>query len=282
MMKKKKLSGSLTLEAALILPLFLLSLFTVIMLMKLGVVHYQVQSSLAEMAEDLSVVHYVLQKESIEEVVDDIEQFLDEHEDNPITAPLKDSMNIMVGGLKSKSYGVLFRKYMNKETQQELGIKGLQFHTDSSTEQEMIILKVSYEVSLPSVANILSELVLSNQVVTRGWIGAEHYKSQEQESDKGDQDEIVYIFLSSKEIYHPASCPKLNIKVKQMTAKEAKSLGKKSCSFCGGKADIQGYVYATNKTYHSATCYHIKPKVKSVKLSQVKDRRPCRCSVIYK
>lgn len=51
--------GSLTVEAAIIMPLFILSIFTLIMVMKLIFLHDMVQSALTETAEDLAAYGYL-------------------------------------------------------------------------------------------------------------------------------------------------------------------------------------------------------------------------------
>jgi hypothetical protein len=61
----KKLKGSLTVEAAMVLPIFLMSILSIIYIIKIIYIHENVQYSLSETANEMSTYAYVLEKSKI-------------------------------------------------------------------------------------------------------------------------------------------------------------------------------------------------------------------------
>lgn len=66
MVKKKK--GSITVEAAMVLPFFVLAIYTLIMFMKIIYVHGMIQQALVESAEDIASFGYIYEQTGLLEI----------------------------------------------------------------------------------------------------------------------------------------------------------------------------------------------------------------------
>lgn len=72
--KRSKEKGSITVEAALVLPFFILAIYTMGMIMKLIYVHDMMQQALTETAEDIAVAGYVYEQSGLLEVQRHLDQ----------------------------------------------------------------------------------------------------------------------------------------------------------------------------------------------------------------
>ncbi|GKX30938.1 hypothetical protein SH1V18_34180 [Vallitalea longa] len=61
----KKVKGSLTVEAALVLPIFLMAILSIMYIMKIIYIHENIQQSLSETANELATYSYILDKSKI-------------------------------------------------------------------------------------------------------------------------------------------------------------------------------------------------------------------------
>lgn len=61
----KKVEGSLTVEAALVLPIFLMAVLSIMYIMKIIYIHENIQQSLSETANELATYSYILDKSKI-------------------------------------------------------------------------------------------------------------------------------------------------------------------------------------------------------------------------
>lgn len=61
----KKLKGSLTIEAALVLPIFLFAIFSIIYFVKIIYIHERVQHAITEAAEEMSIGAYILESSGL-------------------------------------------------------------------------------------------------------------------------------------------------------------------------------------------------------------------------
>ncbi|WP_105619059.1 TadE family protein [Vallitalea okinawensis] len=94
--------GSLTVEAAIIMPLFILSIFTLIMVMKLIFLHDMVQSALTETAEDIAAYGYVYDTSELLDVQKSMDDYFEDSFDYMDTSEsLIHKSNILIGQLES-------------------------------------------------------------------------------------------------------------------------------------------------------------------------------------
>ncbi len=142
---------------------------------------------------------------------------------------------------------------------------------------ENIVLRAHYQVKLPVSLFGIDSVWLWNRSSFRKWGGG----SSEEEENSG---EYVYV-TQTGEVYHKTnSCQAIRISVKKAKVGEIDDLrglnGQKyySCSRCAEENTGLSTVYYTDygTLYHgSLNCSYIKRTVEKVLLSEVGERRPC-------
>ena len=257
--------GSLTIETALILPLFLF--FMVILMLPMGIMKEgrRIQTALEAAGEEVSQYAYVLHQLKLGEELEGTgidgfsEEFIDGHTEE----------------------GILL--YVRKRVGGRAGVERLEsvsfVRSSVLTDGETIDLIMDYRIRIPFSVFGLSSIPMTARSCRRAWIG------QEGSSRKnGREDELVYIGKASTRYHRQRTCHYLYNDIEQISFKEVKTVrnlsgGKyKPCSRCGGFAEESGSVYImpSGERYHSdRNCTSIMAYVEAVPLSQVRHLGPC-------
>ncbi len=257
--------GSLTIETALVLPLFLF--FMVILMLPMGIMKEgrRIQTALEAAGEEVSQYAYVLHQLKLGEELEGtgIDGFSEE----------------FIDGLTEE--GILL--YVRKRVGGRAGVERLEsvsfVRSSVLTDGETIDLIMDYRIRIPFSVFGLSSVPMTARSCRRAWIG------QEGSSRKnGREDELVYIGKASTRYHRQRTCHYLYNDIEQISFKEVKTVrnlsgGKyKPCSRCGGFAEESGSVYImpSGERYHSdRNCNSIMAYVEAVPLSQVRHLGPC-------
>ncbi len=257
--------GSLTIETALVLPLFLF--FMVILMLPMGIMKEgrRIQTALEAAGEEVSQYAYVLHQLKLGEELEGtgIDGFSEE----------------FIDGLTEE--GILL--YVRKRVGGRAGVERLEsvsfVRSSVLTDGETIDLIMDYRIRIPFSVFGLSSIPMTARSCRRAWIG------QEGSSRKnGREDELVYIGKASTRYHRQRTCHYLYNDIEQISFKEVKTVrnlsgGKyKPCSRCGGFAEESGSVYImpSGERYHSdRNCTSIMAYVEAVPLSQVRHLGPC-------
>ncbi|WP_186422874.1 TadE/TadG family type IV pilus assembly protein [Lacrimispora celerecrescens] len=257
--------GSLTIETALVLPLFLF--FMVILMLPMGIMKEgrRIQTALEAAGEEVSQYAYVLHQLKLGEELEGtgIDGFSEE----------------FIDGLTEE--GILL--YVRKRVGGRAGVERLEsvsfVRSSVLTDGETIDLIMDYRIRIPFSVFGLSSIPMTARSCRRAWIG------QEGSSRKnGPEDELVYIGKASTRYHRQRTCHYLYNDIEQISFKEVKTVrnlsgGKyKPCSRCGGFAEESGSVYImpSGERYHSdRNCTSIMAYVEAVPLSQVRHLGPC-------
>ncbi|MCT4688729.1 TadE/TadG family type IV pilus assembly protein [Vallitalea sp.] len=100
----KKLKGSLTVEAAIVLPIFLMAILSVVYIIKIMYIHESIQYSLSETANELATYSYIMEKSEILNAQQEIYKTASENVKNTnenidnINENLESIFNIIDGG----------------------------------------------------------------------------------------------------------------------------------------------------------------------------------------
>lgn len=242
------MTGSMTVEAAVIVPL-LACLFTfVLFFFRLMQIQLCVQNALENTGQRLSV--YAAVKE------------LDETE-----------------------YRVIARSLFTAETCKDKNINkyvrgtafGISF-LESGFDGDEIRLRVNYQVKFP--VNLLGKktFLVSQQTIYRKWTGW---------SDAVDtENEDIWVYVAEHgEVYHKSSsCSYLNLSIQSVERSQIENLRNKDgekyhmCEYCADKINKFGRVYITNygNKYHTdLNCEGIKRTIEMVRLSEVGEMGAC-------
>lgn len=247
---KKGNKGYITVEASLIVPLFLMFLLSIGGLYMLLFVEAHIHQSLAEAAEYTAQYCY-LEKQLVKDKMYGVDTLID-------TAVLVKQ----------------FRTYLGDDFYVERmvsnGKNGIVLTvTKDKDNPKIFIAKARYltGIKIPLIGSFY--LHLSNQIRQKEFIGY----SKEEKSD-------IYVYVTpNQEVYHTKrGCSHLILKV---TTKNAVDKARyEPCHFCGkGKGKSVIFVAKTSNVYHtSAGCSGLKRTVRRVKLSEVGGLSKCsRC-----
>ena len=238
--------GSFTVEAALVVPIFLLALLVFLGFFPLLLIQTQVNAALQYTARIMAV------------------SYQDEEEEVSIVS--------LAEGI------LLFRSYLGEhglsEDFLENGVNSISLsNTDLSGEYVQLV--ANYEVELPTGFWGIDSLPVEQCVSAKKWTGAGS------DSSDGEEDtEYVYITPSGSVYHTTTSCPYLSLSTRSVSYSSLSSLRNSNgniysaCSCYGGES----IVYVTNygTLYHgSLSCSYLKRTIYKVKLDAVGDRSAC-------
>ncbi len=259
--------GSVSVEAALVLPVFMICILGLFSVLNYLRVYGSMLSQLKEMGDPIAVYGYALEL---------TEEEADSTEDSDILEFIAQSLLFSEGYLSS----VLQLQWADTTGEETIvgGSSGVSFlGSVLDTEEKEVSIHAHYEVQAILPLGILNTS-LSNHYYSKLWTGYEEETASE---------EMVYITANS-EVYHLTdSCSYLRLSVKAVSVDQLSALRNssgaryRSCSLCGSDALTAGTCYITTDgdCYHtSSSCSGLKRTVYQVPLSQVGDKRPCsRC-----
>lgn len=241
--------GSLSVEAALVLPLFLFFLLTLLSALQLLSFSIRLQQVLFEEGLIIS-----------EKVYDD--RFREEsYAAEQILLKLDPKGTIPVEG----------------------DLSGLDFSGTNLKDPEITDLNVRYRAKLLFDPFQLFHRDFCQYVLFHSWNGYGHGLH----GNRGHGEEIYVYITENSEVYHRSrECTHIRLKIREVTGSDVKKLknayGKKyqSCRHCHAKkSDPHLYVAEDGDCYHnSLTCSGLSRSVRAIRLSEAGNRRPCsRC-----
>lgn len=248
--KKQQIPAVLTVEAALVIPLFLLGICTLLGIMDLYRVQVLVKTSLHQSAQELGMYASV------------------ESGDSGVNTP--------TGVLSSGVCSAYAKAHLP-----ELGDGVAVSLIGSRYENHKIQLKATVLYQLPFSILPVSKLKVTNSSVVHAWTG---YDPKNTDNEGTDGGEMVYV-TEYESVYHTSeSCTHLDLSVhrgtKTQVEQKRNEYGGKyhACERCGGDSAL---VYYTEKgdCYHSqASCSGLKRTVRLVKKSEIQAYIQCeRC-----
>jgi hypothetical protein len=277
--------ASLTVEAALVLPLFLFVMIAFIYFIQIMTVQEHIQESITGTGLSLAKLAYVyddfLDAEEAENY--DFSVFGEEYD-----IDLKELSGIVLGEAVIKT---LVKKELDTDQINHSCIKGgfrdISFYYSRILEDEDCIdIVARYYVSIPVWFFGLEDMRMIQRVRVRGWTGHQvpaRYTIVKEEP--GTEEATVYI-TETGTVYHlNKNCSHLKLSIEEVTgipdARRNRSGGKyypcETC--CDGERSETGIYYITDygDRYHtSRECPGLKRTIREVPLSEVSGRTPCK------
>lgn len=242
--------GSLTVEAAIILPLFFLGMVSLICLLEIFRIQAGVTISLNQSAKELGMYAYAAQ------------EYMEESPVGSVT----DAVCIA---------------YASARLENE---KNATVHLLQSTYEDHIIeLQATGKYRVPVSVIPLRTLTFQNKVRVHDWTG---YDS---ETDTGSHGNDYFVYVSPRQtVYHTSSaCTHLNLSILQLNSEKIGAQRNQKggkyypCTHCiiGEKGEGTYYITKEGDRYHSlVTCQALKRTVKLVTKESVGDLKECsRC-----
>lgn len=251
--------GSITVETALVLPIFLFAMLSVLMFIEAIRFSDNVSVLLHQNAKELAMYGYASKYANGMTVgkLGDI-AFSSTYVRNKVEKGLKE---------KKQQPDVVWK-----------GNKGIHYLRSEILEDERIDLIASYEILLPYSFLGSGKFRVVDRARVRAWTGYDNTQSEHLHAEE----EIVYI-TSEGEVYHrDRSCKHLNIKVLTAYRDKISEIRNKdggkyyACEFCDSRQGAVVYVTEYGDRYHgNIGCSRLKRDVYPVPLSEVGGRRLC-------
>lgn len=281
--KKEKVPASMTVEAAIVLPLFLFFFLNLMSSIEMIRLHGNLQLALWETGNRMTVYGSIL---ADEEATADIRKASTEDETQD-DAEEKESLWKELAGVvwsytyvKSQLVTYLGEDYL-EQSPLTYGAEGLQFVESNVFESEDCFeVVLTYSVSPVCSISGFYPFRMANRYYGHLWNGYELPESSE-----------VFVYVAENgEVYHTnRECTHLTLSVRQVTWQQAcaerNAQGEKyvACEKCSPQEGT-GIVYITDEgeCYHAvSTCSGLKRTVACIPLSEVGELRTCqRCSQV--
>lgn len=252
------LRGSLTIEAALVLPIFLFCMIASLQYCRVMEVSVKLAGSLCEAGETMAVAAY-----------------LQEYSENA-----EDSPGVMVSALSS----AWAHQRVMKDAGDTSCIKNDNMALSSFLqEDEMIDLVLTYQIRSPIQIVKLPGNFFLQRASVRAWTGRKaSRKTGDGEENNGAHD-IVYVTTTGSVYHEDLECTHLKLSIREIDSDALASLrnvsGEKyhACEKCGG-GTMGESVYITNEgnRYHkSLSCSGLKRTVKEVTREEAEHMKSC-------
>lgn len=267
--KKTGCSGSMTMEAAILTPLFLFVMMTLLSIIDMMHFYERVEQGLHQTCRKMAVYA-------------------------PASVLVTGSQTVTsaneINGIAATVLGDQYAKNSLLEhlTQQEIDSSGLVggsggfnfMYSEIMQEGDLIDLVVSYQLEPRNNFFMLPAYPVLNRCRMRSWTGYEVIPKDMEDS----AERMVYITETGNVFHLTETCTYLDLSIYPVTNEELSERRSESggiyqsCEICGGEAEIY-YITNYGTCYHTTlSCSGIKRTVYQVPISQAGDRNACsRC-----
>lgn len=270
--------GSLTLEAAILLPLFLFFMMTMLSLMEMLYFYETVEQSLHQIGKKMAI--YAPATGIVTEI------FSEEREEGN-----SDVDSTEIGRIAADILGEQYVKnnLINGMMQQEInssgvvgGSGGLSFlYSKIMTEGDVIDLVVSYNIEPRNNFFFLPAYPVLNRCRVRAWTG--YAVAPDTVNDAGER--MVYITETGTVFHLTNTCTYLDLSIQPVTSGDLAQYRNQSggiygrCELCGDEDAEIYFITDYGDCYHtSLVCSGLKRTITQIPISQVGDRHACsRC-----
>ncbi|MDF2886407.1 MAG: hypothetical protein K0R23_792 [Lacrimispora sp.] len=252
--------GSLTIEAAMSLPIFLFAVIILMMPMKLLDDGRKVQTALENTGEELS------------QYVSLLEEF--KTGENLNTAGLNELPDGFINGITEQGI-LLYTRMKIGRYEMYQGLDSVSFSRSSILkDKETIDLIMDYRIRLPFSVLGLKSIPMTARCYKRAWIGNTLLNNDASD----DTEEMVYVGRGGTRYHKKRTCHYLYNHIKAVNKTELESIRNtsggiyKSCSRCVNQAEEDSvlYIMPSGEKYHSSKeCSAITAYVRLVPLSEV-------------
>ncbi len=276
--------GSLTVEAALVLPIFIFSILIFVYFIQLMTVQEHIQETITKAGLALARTAYVY-----EDFVDakdlgsfDFTLFGEEYE--------MDVSELAEAAAGENIIKALVKKDLDTKQINHSGILGgyrdISFYYSRILEEDYIDIVVRYYVRIPVLFFVPGDLRMIQRVRLRAWTGCQVPAVYSVVKEGTGTDETTVYITETGTVYHKdINCSHIKISIDEVAgipySRRNLSGGKyypcENC--CGENPSITAAYYITKygDRYHTRKdCPALKRTVKAVPLSEVSDRSPCK------
>lgn len=280
--------GSLTVEAALVLPIYIYIMIAFLYFLQIIRLQEMLQNAITETGFFTAKYAYVYDyiKEYETEEPEDNKNLEEDTSESSIEAAIAKTID-------STFYKIKMKDYLNVNLLNQFCIKGgySGIHTNLSAfmdEEEAIDIILTYDIRLPLLFIHIKDIPMMQRVRLRGWSGHKvSVKTSSPDSTNGNE-QMVYITQTGTVYHLYKDCTYLKLSIKEVNLSQVDALrndsgGKyKKCNVCEGAMppDLKTvYITNTGDRYHwNLSCSGLKRTILTVPISEIRDRSLCsRC-----
>lgn len=252
--KAKKAKGSLTVEAAIVLPIFLFAMISIIYFCEIFRYSCVVSESIHQAAKAMAKIAYVS----------------------------KDKQDIDNGVLEGVVLSEIYVKNQVNSNLESVGIKqkNNSYYLSRIMKDDLIDLIVIEKINIPYGFLGISSIKVMDRARVHVFNGYDNTKAQKVSTEESN--EIVYITKNGTVYHKDRNCSHLKITISN-TVKE--NINKKRninggkyypCEFCDNKSVNCFYTEYGDRYHSSVSCPALKRNIISVNISETKGRRKCK------
>lgn len=268
---RKNMTGSMTVEAAIVLPLFLFFFLNLGCAIELIRLHGNMEIALCDVGKRISTYGYILTQTDAEQVSGDTEA--------AGWSELKD-VTLSYTYIKGELVEYLGGDYL-QECPIETGIDGIQFlESEIFNAEDCVDLVVTYKVA-PFVETVgFRPFRMANRYYAHIWNG---YRIPGADVEREEGQHLVYV-TENGEVYHESrNCWHLLLRIEQVSLEEAyvrrNENGERylQCEVCA-EENLEGPVYLAadgNAIHHDRNCPGLKRTINTMPIDGAGRFRPC-------
>ncbi len=283
----RQVKASMTVEAAVLLPLFLFFFLNLGCAIELIRLHSNLEFALCDIGNSMTVYGYALSE--IEQKFDQkSEQQLDQKSEQQ---PEKENTLLQEIGDIAFSYAYIKNKIVDELGQQYLeespivnGVNGLQFlESEIFDENDYFEVVVTYKIEPFSDVIGFGSFRMANRYYGHLWTG---YKIPGTDEENADED-VVYVTKHGVVYHENRNCSYLVLSIREVSLREASesrnAKGEKYelCMLCRD-IGVQRRVYITEdgeNIHYTKDCIGLKRTIYALSRTETKEYRPCtRCT----
>jgi hypothetical protein len=282
--KAKRINASLTVEASLVLPLFLFFFLSLLYLIQIISLQELLQEAITETGLSMARASYFYSDfQDVEDARAADTSILEE----VIQTGLEELTGAIINNVVLK-YNVASRLNIDIVNNSLIvgGYEGIRFEGSKVLDgNDDIDIIIRYRLRIPLRIFGLKEMDMIQRVRVRGWNGQQLPPLYTIVEEDEDEESLVYI-TESGSVYHlKRTCSHINISIETIKGKPTWQRNENGgkyypCEACckGNEAEL-GTCYITpygNRYHKLRDCSKIKRTVKEVPISKVIDRAPCK------
>lgn len=250
--------GSMTLEAACVLPWFLFAMLAVMQFFKVVTISSAVLAGMQDTAKDMAAYAYIQQL--------------------GVSAGEGIAADIVTGGISAA--------YAKSSVEKKASFSGtdgtLHFWKSSFMKNDIIDLAVTYSAKNTYTPMPVPDIKSALRARVRAWTGRDGNGSSSQENSSGESTEETVLVTATGHVYHKdENCTHIKLSIHSVSKNDVRHLRNKSgaryltCERCRG-AGSNVFITDYGTHYHSSvTCSGLKRTVMRVPLSEVEGWRAC-------
>ncbi|MDD6212371.1 MAG: hypothetical protein PUB22_04415 [Clostridiales bacterium] len=268
-------SGGLTLEASMVMPLFLFAVYLFWLLFSMMAVHTRLQFAMEQVAGQMAQQSYLYQQWG---------------NGNNTSSRQWDGIqhDLSLDGVMSD---IVWKTYVKDQVVKEAGkdflensalksgVNGISMAASTWDMEGDLVLYADYSIKLPGLLGTVWKIPIRQTCIHHCWTG-----NQSKESGSGDAGEMVYITATGSVYHRDISCYHLKLTIRSVSAgavggQRNQSGGKYyPCERCAVAVSAVDVVYITkegNRYHTTKECAGLKRTVTSIPLSEAGGKRPC-------